>query len=123
MLNMNVMFTTIEESKICFDPESIIEMHSINNNQSLVLDTAGRKIILNHSFEEIQYYLVDNSPVGKEWIYVTGICGALVMIDPLHIKNIHHANPKQSKIIFDNMKKLYVNMSSDELTKRIKKYK
>ena len=111
-------FETIEGREIRLLPDSVIEAYAINDNQSLVLDLIGRKVILNDPFETIQYYLMYAS--DKEWIYTTGICGKTVMLDPLHIKSILPVNKTQCKIVFDNNKKLYAEINGDDLKSRLK---
>lgn len=112
-------FRTIKNELVFIYPEKIIEAHGINNNQSLVMNITGGKVILNHPFEEIQYFLVDEATGNKEWIYLTGICGKISMIDPKHIEKIKYANKTQCELIFHNMRKLFVNINADELKQRL----
>jgi competence transcription factor ComK len=41
------------------------------------------------------------------------------MIDPKHIEKIKHANKTQCEVVFDNMKKLYINMNDEDLKQRL----
>ena len=110
-------FYTIKEVPLEINPDMIVEAHAINNKQVMVMYSNGGKVLLNCSFEEFQFFLTDNT--RHIWVYANGICGSTVMFDPDKIESVEYANPSQCELIFDNKKKLYVELSREEMSKRI----
>lgn len=110
-------FQTIKEHSLEINPEMIVEAHAINNKQICVMYSNGGKAVLNCPFEEFQFFLTDNTL--HVWVYVNGICGSTVMFDPDKIGSIEYANHTQCELVFDNKKKLYVELSRDEMQRRI----
>jgi uncharacterized protein YlzI (FlbEa/FlbD family) len=110
-------FYTIKEIPLVINPNQVIEAHAISTKQIMAMFSNGGKVVLNCSFEEFQFFLIDGNLLT--WIYVNGICGSTVMFDPDQIESVEYANPTQCQFVFKNKKKLYVELSRDEMTKRM----